>query len=78
MDLKFLADADAVALRFEQAKRAVDHAKAAMEEAKAAYDGMLSRADEIGISRSKIKKLTDERIASLIESGILDLAPTAS
>lgn len=70
--MKFLAEADGAALRLERARRAMDVAKTQLENAKQAYDEILARSDEMGISRAKLKKVTDERIAALIESGMVE------
>ena len=79
MDFNFLADADRVALQLERAKRGLESAKAALESAKHDYDELLLRSEELGIPRAKLRKLTDDRIQSLTDSGMLELgaAPAA-
>jgi hypothetical protein len=72
MDLSFLSQADAVMLEMEKAKRALDAAKADFENAKRSYDELLARADEVGVPKAKLKKLVEDRIALLFESGLLD------
>jgi hypothetical protein len=83
MDLDFLAQADSVALRFEKAKRLLESAKVEMESAKQAYDEVLAKAEELGIPKVKLKKLTEERVMALFETGMiglanLDFSPSAS
>lgn len=73
MDLEFLSQADAVALNLEKAKRALELAKADLETAKQEYDELFSRADEHGIPKAKLKKLTEDRVLALIEAGMTGL-----
>lgn len=73
MDLNFLAQADLVTLRLEKARRLVEFAKTEMESAKHAFDEVLAKADEYGIPKVKLKKLTEERIAALFEAGMVEL-----
>lgn len=77
MDFQFLAQADAVALELEKAKRALEKAKSELENAKLAYDELLAKADDLGIPRGKLKKITEDRIQSLMESGLLEKAEAA-
>lgn len=72
MDLNFLAQADTVTLQFEKAKRALESAKADLELAKKSYEEMLAQADERGIPKAKLKKLTEDRVAALFDAGLLD------
>ena len=74
MDLTFLSEADNVTLKLELAKRALEVAKAELEQAKQAYDEMVAQADAHGIPKAKLKKLTDDRVQALFESGILGTA----
>jgi hypothetical protein len=71
MDLSFLSQADHVSLKLELAKRAFEEAKINLEFAKEAYDSLLTQADEQGIPKAKLKKLTEDRVQALLESGIL-------
>ncbi|MGE3680651.1 MAG: hypothetical protein AB7G93_02920 [Bdellovibrionales bacterium] len=71
MDLNFLALADATTLEMEKAKRALEAAKAAFETAKQNYEDMLAKSDEVGIPKGKLKKLTEDRIQMLFESGLV-------
>lgn len=75
MNLRFLAQADAVTLELETAKHNLELAKLAFETTRKSYDEMLSQADDEGIPKAKLKKITEERIQSLRESGMLELAP---
>jgi len=74
MDIKFLSEADTVTLQFEKAKRALESAKVELETAKKNYDEMLSRADEMGIPKAKLKKITEDRIQSLVDNGLLEFS----
>lgn len=78
MDINFLNQADSVALQFERARRALEAAKTELEGAKKAYDDVLAQADEHGIPKAKLKKLTEDRVAQLLESGLVDFGPAAS
>lgn len=71
MDLSFLSEADNAALKLELAKAAMERAKFDFEQAKAAYDSVLGQADAHGIPKAKLKKLTEERIQALFETGIV-------
>lgn len=73
MDFTFLAEADAVSLQLERAKRNLEIAKFDFETAKSEYEALLGRADDNGIPKAKFKKLTEERLAGLIDSGLIDL-----
>ena len=79
MDITFLGQADSVALQFERAKRALEAAKNELENAKRAYDEVLAQADDHGIPKAKLKKLTEDRVSQLLESGLVDFgaAPAA-
>ena len=71
MDLSFLSQADAVTLKLELARAAFESAKTSLDLAKQAYDAFLTQADEQGIPRAKLKKLAEDRVQALLESGIL-------
>lgn len=71
MDLDFLAKADRVTLNLELAKKAIETAKAEFENAKRAYDELFSQAEAHGIPKAKLKKLTEERVQALLESGVI-------
>ena len=76
MDLTILNQADNATLHLEKAKRALDAAKLELDTAKKAYDEVLAQADEHGIPKAKLKKLAEDRVAQLIESGLFE-APAA-
>ena len=78
MDISFLSQADSVALQFEKAKRSLETAKVELENAKKAYDEVLAMADEHGIPKAKLKKLTEDRVTQLLESGLIDLGLAAA
>jgi len=71
MDLNFLSQADNVALKLELAKAALETAKGQLEAAKQAYEDLLSQADNHGIPKAKLKKLTEDRVQALLESGLV-------
>ena len=71
MDLAFLSQADSVALKLELAKTALETAKSNLETAKQAFDDLLLQADGYGIPKAKLKKLLEDRVQTLFESGIL-------
>jgi hypothetical protein len=78
MDFSFLAEADSVVLKLERAKRALETAKAELDTAKKDYDDLLSRSDELGIPRSKLRKLAEDRVQLLFESGLLDFTAVSA
>ncbi len=71
MDLEFLSQADQVTLKLEVAKRALETAKTELENAKRAYDELFAQAEHHGFAKAKLKKVTEERIQSLIDSGMI-------
>jgi len=75
MDLTFLNQADSATLQLEQARRALESAKLELDSAKKNYDEVLAQADEHGIPKAKLKKLAEDRVAQLIESGLFEGAP---
>jgi cell division protein FtsN len=77
MDLEFLAKADSATLRLELAKQAIEAAKVEFEACKKAYDEVMSNAEEHGIPKAKLKRLTEERIQALFESGVVSKASAA-
>ena len=76
--ISFLSEADSAALRLEGARRELETAKLNLEQAKLAYDSVVAKADELGIPRAKLKRLTDERLASLIDTGLAGLPASQS
>lgn len=73
MDLDILKQADDVTLQLEIAKRNLDLAKQKLESAKQRYDDVFSRCDEAGIPKAKLKKLTEERVNALFETGVVQI-----
>ncbi|HND85459.1 MAG TPA: hypothetical protein PLU50_06605 [Pseudobdellovibrionaceae bacterium] len=73
VDFDFLKQADTVTLNLEKAKRAIEIAKQELEQAKIAYDETFSQAEEHGIPKAKLRKLTEDRVQAMIESGLLDM-----
>jgi multidrug resistance efflux pump len=74
--LTLLAEADETSIQLERARRELESAKLNLESAKQAYDQVISKADEAGVPRSKLKKLTEERLAALIETGLMSFPST--
>lgn len=75
--IHFLAEADAAALGLERARRDLEAAKQSLDVAKQAYDVVIAKADDLGLPRAKLKRLTEERLAALIDTGLANFAPTA-
>ena len=78
MDLTFLAQADSVTLKLELAKLAVETAKAELESAKEAHDELFAQAESHGIPRAKLKKITEDRVQALLESGMITPNPSGT
>lgn len=76
--ITFLAEADEAALRLERARRELEAAKANLEAAKQSHDAIIARADDMGMTRAKLKRLTEERLASLIDTGLANLPSIAA
>lgn len=80
MDLiKLLQEGDATGLEMQKAQEALDHAKKAVEQAKERFEltknyfeQVVAKADEAGIPRAKFKKLIEERVVGLWNSGLLN------
>lgn len=72
MDLDFLSQADNANLKLELAKMALETAKANLEAAKQTYEDVLAKADDHGIPRAKLKKLAEDRVQALIDSGLVN------
>jgi hypothetical protein len=71
MDLSFLSQADTVTIKYELAKAALETARNNLDAAKQAYDDLLAQADTYGIPKAKLKKLTEDRVQALLDSGLL-------
>ena len=86
MDLiKLLQEGDATGLEMQKALEALEHAKKAVEQAKerhdltkSYFDQAIAKADEAGIPRAKFKKLVEERVAGLWNSGLMNQAEEKS
>lgn len=80
MDLmKLLQEGDATGLEMQKALEALDLAKISVEQAKERFDltknffeQVIARAEEAGIARAKFKKLVEERVAGLWNSGLMN------
>lgn len=71
--LSVLGEADEASLRLERARRELEIAKQNLDSAKQAYDTVIAKADEMGLPRAKLKRLTEERLAALIDTGLANL-----
>lgn len=78
--IQLVQDADFALLDVEQTRVAIEAAKAALEmaksdhdRAKAAFDEVIARADGLGVSRAKLRKIIEERAAVLSASGLLSV-----
>lgn len=69
--LDILKQADEATLCLEIAKKKLELAKLKLDQAKLQYEDVFSRCDQAGISRAKLKKLTEERVLALFESGVI-------
>ena len=76
--IKLLQEGDATGLEMQKALEALEHAKKSVEQAKERYDltknffeQVIARAEEAGVPRAKFKKLVEERVAGLWNSGLI-------
>jgi hypothetical protein len=76
--LKTIHDVDAAFLAVEKARLAIEAAKAALETAKQdadaarlRFEDSLSKAEEAGLPRAKLRKVAEERVNALLNSGLL-------
>lgn len=76
--LNLIQEADRVAFdletaraNIEVAKQNLESAKDTFEQTKKSYEEMLSKADELGVPRPKIRKLMEERTMALVASGLI-------
>jgi hypothetical protein len=76
--IKLLQEGDATGLEMQKAQEALDLAKIAVEQAKerfdltkSFFDEVIARAEESGIPKAKFKKLVEERVAGLWNSGLV-------
>jgi hypothetical protein len=77
--IKLLQEGDATGLEMQKALEALEHAKKTVEQAKERFDltknyfeQVIARADEAGIPRAKFRKLVEERVAGLWNSGLMN------
>lgn len=83
--VELIQEADMALVQLEQARGAVEAAKLGFELAKEElesrrqlFEQVIARADEVGVPRSKLKKLAEERSAALLASGLLSTPITGS
>lgn len=76
--IKLLQEGDATGLEMQKAEEALDLAKHAVEQAKerfeltkSFFEQVVARAEEAGLPRAKFKKLVEERVAGLWNSGLI-------
>lgn len=72
--LEYLAKVDFAAVQFEQAKREMESAKANFERSKQAYEEVLTQAEGLGLAKAKLKRVAEERVTALLESGLIDFS----
>lgn len=75
--IKILQEADSLSLaveqsrqNFEMAKAALEKAKLQLEDAQTQLNTLLSRSEELGLPKSRLKKLIEERTQALLASGL--------
>ena len=78
INFDFLKMADEAALQVEQAKMALEKAKSELDHSKNYYEEIFSQCEENGIPKAKLKKLLEERLQTLIESGLVSLSATGN
>jgi hypothetical protein len=71
--LEYLAKVDLAAVQFERAKREMEVAKMNFDRSKQTYEEVLTQAEALGLSKAKLKRVAEERVAALLESGLIDL-----
>lgn len=69
--LKAIHDVDLAYLANETAKTALELAKQEAEAARLRLEDALSKAEEAGLSRAKLRKVAEERASALLASGLL-------
>ncbi len=72
MDFNFFSQADHAGFELEKARRSLELAKQQLESAKQTFEDVMNRAEENGISKPKLRKLVDERVGLLFESGLAE------
>lgn len=71
--LEYLAKVDFAAVQFEKAKREIESAKMNFEKSKQAYEEVLTQAEALGMSKAKLKRVAEDRVIALLESGLIDM-----
>lgn len=78
--IQLIQEADLALLNVEQSRLAIEAAKVALElakndhdRAKGQFEEVLARADEVGVSRAKLRKIIEERALVLSASGLLSV-----
>lgn len=78
--IELIQEADLALLEIEQGRVAMDAAKVAFEMAKSdherakrTFEEVIARADEVGVSRVKLRKIVEERAAVLSASGLMSI-----
>jgi len=69
--LKTIHDVDLACLANEAAKAALELAKQEAEATRLRLEDTLSKAEEAGLSRTKLRKVAEERASALLASGLL-------
>ncbi|MGZ3771753.1 MAG: hypothetical protein ACXVCP_19440 [Bdellovibrio sp.] len=72
-----LAKIDLAAVQFEKSKRELETAKLNFEKAKQSYDEVLTEAESMGLSKSKLKRVAEERVSALFDIGLIEMGKTA-
>ena len=72
MDFNFFSQADQAGFELEKARRALETAKIQLEIAKQAFEDVMNRAEENGVTKPKLRRLVEERVTSLFESGFAE------
>jgi hypothetical protein len=78
MDLNFLHQMDVATLKLERARRDLEASKSAFEAAKLEHEAVLAKSEEAGVNRSKIRKLSEERVQALFDSGLVEAGAVAA
>lgn len=73
-----LLDVERTRMGVDAAKYALETAKSDHDKAKTHFDAVITKADELGIPRAKLKKLVEERTAVIAASGFLSVPANKS
>lgn len=76
MDIIQLADLAALEVEkskqsFENARMQLEKSRASLEESQNHFNQILTQSEELGIPKSRIKKIIEERVALLLSSGLI-------